>query len=193
VGSLELPSGQCGSARGRAVGEAATEGWVVTKQAGVHCTGEGGPSGQHHGLLGTDAMAGPGVGLGFGAGPACPTPHIVRAHFRGVVVTRPAEQTVQRFGIAVVARQNCELGLSHLADGDCSLTRFEDRSQTAKVIRRTVEGLNDCSLLIGISHWTWRKAETTLGTDRAATTPSTGTARTMTRMPDLHPPWMRIP
>jgi hypothetical protein len=108
VGSFKLPSGQRGPARWRAIGKGAPEGRVVTEQAAAYCAGEGGPSGQHHGLLGTDAVTCPGVCLGFGAGPVCPTSHIVRTHFRGVVITRPVEQTVQRFGVAVVAGENRE-------------------------------------------------------------------------------------
>lgn len=55
------------------------------------------------GFLGADTVAGLGVGSGFGAGAARPACDIGGAHGRGVILTSPADQAVERFGVAVVA------------------------------------------------------------------------------------------
>jgi hypothetical protein len=95
VDLFELVGAEC-SATGRwTVREGNLGGRIVTNEASVDCTCEGGSGGQDHGFLGADTVAGLGIGSGLGTGAARPTCDIGGAHSRGVILTGPADQAVE--------------------------------------------------------------------------------------------------
>ncbi len=100
---FELVGAECSATGWWAVREGNLGGRVVTNEASVDCTCESGPGGQDHGFLGADTVAGLRVGSGLGTGAARPARDIGGADGRGVILASPADQAVERFGVAMVA------------------------------------------------------------------------------------------
>jgi len=100
---FELVGAECSATGWWAVREGNLGGRVVTNEASVDCTCESGPGGQDHGFLGADTVAGLRVGSGLGTGAERPARDIGGADGRGVILASPADQAVERFGVAMVA------------------------------------------------------------------------------------------
>jgi hypothetical protein len=184
---LKLVGAECSATGWWTVREGNLGGRVVTNEASVDCTCESGPDGQDHGFLGADTVAGLRVGSGLGSGAGRPTCDIGGADGRSVIFASPADQAVERFGVAMVAGEYREMCFGHFTNSDDPLTTLQGAGQTSEVVWRHVECFDYRSLLIGEGHELPTKADTTRETGTAAATPSAGMARTMSRIPRSTP------